>query len=131
MLSLTGRGPARRAFRVILVAVAFAAILLLFVLPGRTFLSQERTLATTERQVNDLAAENAKLRAEARNLQSDSVIEQIAREQYGLVMPGEKAYAVIPATPGTTTPATHRGNRRPPARAASTTTTSTTLPRRQ
>lgn len=123
----------RRALRLLLLAVAVAAILLLFVLPGRTFLSQERSLATTQRQVNDLTAENAKLRREAKNLQSDSVIEQIAREEYGLVMPGQKAYAIIPATPGSTTttaPATHRENARRPLRSAPTTTTATTLSRR-
>jgi len=93
-----------------------AAILLLFVLPGRTFLSQEHTLAATQRQVNDLSAENAKLRVEAKNLQSDPVIEQIAREEYGLVMPGQKAYAIIPGAPTSTTttlPAAHRRHTRP------------------
>jgi cell division protein FtsL len=128
----------RRAVRVLLLAVAVAAILLLFVLPGRTFLSQEHSLATTQRQVNDLTSENAKLRQEAKSLQSTSEIEQIAREQYGLVMPGEKAYAVLPAapTPTTTTPpvtavpASHRASRGGPHHTASRTTPTTVSHRR-
>lgn len=127
----------RRAVRLLLVAVAVAAILLLFILPGRTFLSQAHSLAATQRQVNDLTAENAKLRAEARDLQSNAEIEQIAREEYGLVMPGEKAYAVIPAAPTTTTtsttttrPANHPGTTRAPARPARNSTPTTLTHRR-
>jgi cell division protein FtsB len=126
----------RRAVYLIFAAVAVAAILLLFVLPGRTFLSQQRTLNATQVQVNDLATENAHLKAEAQQLQSNSDIESIARQEYGLVMPGQKAYAVIPA--GTTTTTTTPPARRPatgssgPARSGShragTTTPATTLP---
>jgi cell division protein FtsB len=93
----------RRTLRILLAAVAAAAILLLFVLPGRTFISQQHSLSATQRQLNVLAAENARLKAEAKQLQSTSQIEQIAREDYGLVMPGQKAYAVIPAGSTSTT----------------------------
>jgi cell division protein FtsB len=97
----------RRALRLLLAAVAVAGILLLFVLPGRTFLAQSHSLAATQKQVSDLSAENAKLKAEAQSLQSNSKIEQIARADYGLVMPGQKAYAVIPAGTTTTTTVPH------------------------
>jgi cell division protein FtsB len=127
----------RRALRLGLLAVAVIAMLLLFVLPGRTFLSQEHTLSATQRQVNDLTAENAKLQAEAKNLRSDAEIEKIAREEYGLVMPGQKAYAIIPGPASTTTstaPADHSRDNRSPSRPASpttsTATTSTTLTHR-
>lgn len=93
----------RRALRVLLVVVVAAGILLLFVLPGRSFLSQAQSLKTTEKQVNALSTENAKLRAEAKRLQNDSVIEQIAREDYGLQVPGQQAYTIIPSAPSTTT----------------------------
>lgn len=94
----------RRALRLLIAGVVVAGILLLFVLPGRTFLSQAHSLSATQRQLNALTAENAKLQVEAKDLQSNSRIEQIAREDYGLVMPGQRAYAVIPsAAPSTTT----------------------------
>lgn len=128
------RDPLWRVLRLLVAAVALAAILLLFVLPGRTFLSQANNLAATQRQSNDLASENAKLRAEAKNLRSRATIEQIAREQYGLVMPGESAYAVIPAAQGsattsattTTLPSAHRAPR--PSRAGSQEETTTSRP---
>ncbi len=93
----------RRAVQLLLGAVAVAAIMLLFVLPGRTFLAQSHSLAATQKQVSDLAAANAQLRAEAKSLQSNSKIEWIAREDYGLVMPRQRAYAVIPVGTTTTT----------------------------
>jgi cell division protein FtsL len=107
----------RRAVRLLLAAVAVAAILLLFVLPGRTFLAQTHSLAATQKQVSDLAAENAQLKAEAKSLQSNAKIEQIAREDYGLVMPGQRAYAVIPA--GTTTTTTVPAQTSPTAKVGS------------
>jgi cell division protein FtsB len=99
----------RRAVRLLIVGVVGMALVLLFVLPGRTMLAQHHSLSVAERQLTALNVENAKLRQEAKALQSTADIEQIAREDYGLVMPGQQAYAVIPAT----------------ANSASTTTTTT------
>lgn len=93
----------RRSLRFLLPAVAAAGILLLFVLPARTFVNQAHSLAATERRAAELSSENAKLQAEAKQLQSAGRIEQIARQDYGLVMPGQRAYAVIPAGTTTTT----------------------------
>jgi hypothetical protein len=39
------------------------------------------------------------LDARAAELQEDAEIERLAREQYNLVMPGEEAYAMLPAAP--------------------------------
>jgi cell division protein FtsB len=102
----------RRAVRLGLLAFAVVAVLALFVLPARTLLGQSHSLSATQQRISTLAAENAKLHREAEQLQSNADIEQIARADYGLVMPGEQAYAVIPSTTAagggtaaTTTPA--------------------------
>lgn len=94
----------RRAVKVGLLAVAVGGILLLFVFPARTLLSQDHALSVARKQGAVLAHENAALRHRASQLHSTAYIERIARQEYGLVMPGEKAFAVVPPqAPATTT----------------------------
>jgi cell division protein FtsB len=93
-------------FLVVLVGLLFA-----FVYPTRTFLDQRDQTNTARAQLELLRAENAKLTRQTNRLSKDSVIEQIAREHYGLVKPGEIPFVIIPA-PTTTTvapPATTGG----------------------
>lgn len=80
----------------IVTAVVVAGALLLFVLPGRTLLAQRHTLAVTQRRVNVLSQENARLATRVQQLQDPARVEQIARAEYGLVRPGQQAYAIIP-----------------------------------
>ncbi len=91
-----------------MVVVAVAGVLLLFVLPGRTWLAQGRAMSAATRQSRALTQENARLAARAAQLQSPAYIEQLARQEFGLVMPGEKAYSIVPpvAAPTTTTTTT-------------------------
>jgi cell division protein FtsB len=98
----------RRAVRVLVVAVAVGGIVFLFVLPGRTWLAQGRASAVAQRQDAALAKENAALAKRVSQLQSSAYIQQLAREQFGLVMPGEQAYGILlpPAPTTTTTPTT-------------------------
>lgn len=94
----------RRAVRVLLVVVAVGGIVFLFVLPGRIWLAQGRANAAAQRQDAALSKENAALTQRAAQLQSSAYIEQLAREQFGLVMPGEQAYGILlPPAPTTTT----------------------------
>ncbi|MFI5053749.1 MAG: septum formation initiator family protein [Acidimicrobiia bacterium] len=84
-------------FLVVLVGLLFA-----FVYPTRTFLDQRKQTGTARAQLDLLRGENAKLTKEAEQLRRDGVIEQIARENYGLVKPGETPFVILPA-PTTTT----------------------------
>jgi cell division protein FtsB len=95
----------RRAVRVLLVAVAVGGMVFLFVLPGRIWLAQGRARAAAERQDAALSRENAALARQVAELQSTAYVEQLARQQYGLVRPGEQAYDILPppAPPTTTT----------------------------
>jgi cell division protein FtsB len=54
-------------------------------------------MAGQEQTIAVLKAENTKLAAESAALQSGSTIEQIARAEYGLVMPGQQAFMVLPS----------------------------------
>jgi cell division protein FtsB len=107
----------RRAVWLLLAGVVVAGILFLFVLPGRTWLAQQRSMAVAHQRVAELSRENAALAQRVKDLHNDAYIEHRAREQFGLIKPGEKAYSILPTTTTTTVPA------HPPS--ATTTTTPT------
>jgi cell division protein FtsB len=61
-----------------------------------------RTYAALETHVERTRAENARLREEARRLREDAdAIESLAREQLGLIRPGETVFIVreLPGSP--------------------------------
>lgn len=78
-------------------AVLTIVVLAAYVFPTRTWLAQREALAETRASLEDLAAERESLDARVAELDTDAEIEAIARSQYGLVRPGEEAYAVLPA----------------------------------
>ena len=95
-----------RTLGAVLGSVGLAAALFLFVLPGRTYLEQRHSLAAAQTRVKVLADEDNRLAERAQKLQTDAEIERLAREQYGLVKPGEKAFAILtPPGPAASTPA--------------------------
>ena len=87
-------------FLVVLVGLLFA-----FVYPTRTFLDQRESTNKARAQLELLQSENARMGGEAKKLSTDSEIEKLAREKYGLVKPGERPYVILPA-PTTSTVAT-------------------------
>lgn len=86
-----------RPLLVAAVAVATMVLLALYVFPTRTWIDQRAAIAETESSLDAIAAEREALEARVTELDTDSEIELIARTQYGLVLPGEEAYAVLPA----------------------------------
>jgi cell division protein FtsB len=87
-----------------LATAVLIAVLGLFVFPTRTYLDQRRQLAAATRNVQTLNSQNDALQQRADQLHTDAEIERLAREQYHLVKPGEKAFALLPAPTPTTTP---------------------------
>jgi cell division protein FtsB len=92
------KGPARAA----IMSLVVVAILFLFVFPTRSFLAQRSQIADARSDLAVLREQNAKLEKEAARLSTDAEIERIARREYQMVRPGEKAWAVIPAPPAST-----------------------------
>lgn len=93
----SGIGRWARPLLLATAAVATIAALAVYVFPTRTWLDQRTALAETSVELRELEAERSALEQRVVELDSDDQIEEIARSQYGLVLPGEEAYAVLPA----------------------------------
>jgi cell division protein FtsB len=90
---------AKRVVGPALVVLVMLGILFVAVLPTRTLLQQRRDTKAATAELRELRERNAALEERARRLRDPREIEQLAREQYGLVRPGEEPYVVLPAPP--------------------------------
>ena len=97
--------PAGRAGRLIrYVLVAMTVVLLVDAVFGDkgllALLQAQKQFAAVERALQQSRDDNAQLREMARRLREDpSAIEAVAREQLGLIKPGEKLFIVRNAAP--------------------------------
>ena len=90
----------RRAGRLVAPAVQVVltiGVLMVGAFPTRTLLDQRRTAAQAEARLSELEAANDAAQQEADDLRTDAVVEQIARQEFGLAKPGEELYHVLPA----------------------------------
>jgi cell division protein FtsB len=90
---------AKRVVGPALVVLVLVGILFVAVLPTRTLLQQRRDTKAATAELRELRERNERLEERARRLRDPREIEQLAREQYGLVRPGEEPYVVLPAPP--------------------------------
>lgn len=104
--------PARAARqRTIVLRIAIAAVVLIgamfvFVFPISAWLDQRGEIQDAERRLEILREQHQKLEEQRRTLASDEEIERLARDRYGMVRPGEQAWALVPGTTTTTTTTT-------------------------
>jgi cell division protein FtsB len=82
----------------VLIAAMFA-----FYFPTRTWLSQRHQTDAAAGQLARLQTANKQLAANLEGLKDPATIERIARGEYNMVRPGEKAYVVLPPSAGPTT----------------------------
>jgi len=75
------------------------AFLFAFVYPTRTYLSQREQIKRAQDRLEVLREQTATLRRDTERLRGDAEVERIAREQYGLVRPGETPYVIVPGQP--------------------------------
>lgn len=80
-------------------SVLLVAVLLLGVFPTRTFLAQRASTQQAEERLDALDERNAGLEQRIEQLNTPAEIERIAREQYGMVRPGEESFAILPPPP--------------------------------
>jgi cell division protein FtsB len=83
---LTGRAAA--------LLIAVGLLVMLALVPARTFFDQRGRIAELERRTADLQQENARLNATIARLNDPAELERLARECLGLVAPGEVALVV-------------------------------------
>lgn len=67
--------------------------------PLQNFLDGRARVDNLTTQADALADENARLEQRAEDLEDPDTIEMLAREQQGLVRPGEEAYVIVPPAP--------------------------------
>jgi cell division protein FtsB len=83
---LTGRAAA--------LLVALTLLVMLALVPIRTYLDQRGHIAELERQSVALQVQNALLRRDIRKLHDPAELERLARQCLGMVAPGETALIV-------------------------------------
>ena len=91
------------ALRVSVAAVVVVGLLFVVVFPLQAWMRQRDDLHASQHRLEVIRRERVRLQREAKRLQEPSEVERIARELYGMVRPGEQAYAVVPGPPTTTT----------------------------
>jgi cell division protein FtsB len=82
----------------LLVTLLLLGFLFAFVYPTRTYLKQREQIQAAEQKLGVLERETAVLERDSKRLEGVAEVERIAREQYGLVRPGETPYVLVPST---------------------------------
>jgi cell division protein FtsB len=93
--------------RLFVAALVVAGLLFTFGTPARTWYDQRQEIVAARERTAVLDQQSRELQARVDQLGTDAEVERIAREQYGLVKPGEEAFAILPApgsAPAATTP---------------------------
>jgi cell division protein FtsB len=86
----------RRTIVLLAAAGATLAVLVLVVFPTRSYLKERGDVSSAAHQLQTINSQNRQLTDQVGRLNTDSEIERLARKDYGLVKPGEEAYAILP-----------------------------------
>lgn len=76
--------------------LAFAAVVLVTSLPLSALLTQRHQLDSTSAALARAKSADRSLAAEAKALSNSGTVANLARNDYGLVPPGQKAYVLLP-----------------------------------
>jgi cell division protein FtsB len=89
--------PRKQRWGWVLAVVLLGALALTVsgILPFRQLISQQRQIERSQEQLSALTSENRALAEDIEMLGTDAEIERVARDQFGLVRPGETAYVVV------------------------------------
>ncbi|HSG80528.1 MAG TPA: septum formation initiator family protein [Acidimicrobiia bacterium] len=78
-----------------LVTLAALVVVAVGIFPWRQIIDQQSSVDLAEEKLGALQEENRLLAEEIAALSTDTEVERLAREQFGLVMPGEVGYVVV------------------------------------
>ena len=85
----------RRLFTFVAALVIVSGLLTVVgVLPASTYTRQRRDTSALSARLAAIQADNASLQHQVRRLRSDTEIARLAREQFGMVLPGQEVYAI-------------------------------------
>jgi cell division protein FtsB len=89
--------PRKQRWGWVLAVVLLSALALTVsgVFPFRQLIEQRREVERTRLQLSALEDENRRLEEDVAALYTDQEIERIARDEYGLVRPGETGYVIV------------------------------------
>jgi len=87
----------RRTLSSLMALAALVAVVITAagIFPFRQIVADRRSVSLAQEQLLALREENARVEAEVAILSSDVEVERLAREQFGLVRPGETAFVVV------------------------------------
>lgn len=81
------------------VLVFFMAVMVVGLVPFRQIVTQRNSVEAAEERLENLTKANVLLAEEIEALNTSVEVERRAREDFGLVRPGETAYVVVPIPP--------------------------------
>lgn len=87
----------RRLVWPLAIAITLGGMMFVFFLPARALMQQRADVRAAETRLRVLRTQDQQLTARVAELHTDAEIERLARQQYGLVFPGEEAYALLPS----------------------------------
>jgi cell division protein FtsB len=93
----TAPAPRKHRWGWVLAVVLLSALALTVsgVFPFRQLIEQRRAVEENRQQLVALEDENLRLEEDVAALYTDEEIERVARDQYGLVRPGETGYVIV------------------------------------
>jgi len=91
------------ALRASVATIVVVGLLFVVVFPLQAWMRQRASLSASEHRLEVIRKERVKLERQAAKLEDPSEVERIARVLYGMVRPGEQAYAAVPGPATTTT----------------------------
>ncbi len=92
--------------QLVIAGLVLVGALFVFVFPISAWLDQRGQLSEAEHRLDVLREQNQRLAAQSAKLHSNEEIERLARDRYGMVRPGEQAWAIVPGATTTTTSTT-------------------------
>lgn len=86
----------RRAVWMAVASVVLVGVAFVTVFPTGTYLHQRQSLTQVQAQLAQLRRQDRALSEQAAQLDTNAEIARLARQDYGLVLPGQEAYAILP-----------------------------------
>lgn len=77
-------------------AITLAVILVMAISPARQLYAQQSRIDSAEAKLKLLREENGRLEQRLERLKDSEYVEKLAREELGMVRPGEISYVVVP-----------------------------------